>query len=283
MSQSANTILSKEQVSKFHAQGYLLLPDFYSLQSIKFVCQGIYKVIGQVMCMHGIEDHRPSFCMDSFDAGYNDLIRQNRKIGSQVYDAVKFIPEFWSLVADSVHSKLMQELRAGSIPAMAATGCGIRIDNPSEDQYRALWHQEYPAQLRSLDGLVFWSPLLPVTQDSGPVSIGIGSHKAGLLPVERLDSASGRSGAYALRLAREEQLIKNYTHIAPLTSPCDLLVMDFLTLHASGFNRAQRSRWSMQFRYFNMVESTGMAHGWSGSYAEGIDFTHIHPELVVQK
>lgn len=283
MSQFTNSILSKEQVAQFHTQGYLLLPDFYSLQSVRFVCQGIYNVIGQVMRKHGIEDHRTSFSMDSFDAGYNELIEQNRKIGSQVYDAVKFIPEFWYLVADSVHSRLMQELRAGSMPAMAASGCGIRIDNPSEDHYRALWHQEYPAQLRSLDGLVFWSPLIPVTQDTGPVSIAVGSHKGGLFPVERLDSTSGRSGAYALRLAHEEQLIKQYVHIAPLTSPRDLLVMDFLTLHASGFNRAQRSRWSMQFRYFNMVEPTGMAHGWSGSYAEGIDFTHIHPELVDQK
>jgi hypothetical protein len=205
--QTPNPILSKSQVAQFQAQGYLLLPNFYSLQRVQSICQGVYAVIGQVMRKHTIQDDRAAFSMDSFDSGYNALIEQNRKMGSQVYDAVKFIPEFWRLVSDSVHSRLMLELRPGSIPAMAASGCGIRIDNPSEDHYRALWHQEYPAQLRSIDGLVFWSPLVPVTQDLGPVSIGVGSHIAGPLPVVRLDAMSGRSGAYALRLACEDQLI----------------------------------------------------------------------------
>jgi Phytanoyl-CoA dioxygenase (PhyH) len=282
MSQSVKPILSPEQIAQFKAQGYLLLPNFYSLNSVELVCRGIYAVIGQVMRKHVLEDYRSVFSMQSFDVGYNSLIQKNRKIGSEIYDAVKYIPEFWRLVADSVHSQLMQELRPGSVPAMAASGCGIRIDNPSEDHYRALWHQEYPAQLRSMDGLVFWSPLLSVTADLGPVSICVGSHLAGPLLVERLDATSGRSGAYALRLAHEEQLIGQYLHVAPLTNPGDLLVMDFLTLHASGFNRAQRSRWSMQFRYFNMAEPIGLAHGWSGSYAEGVDFTLIHPELVAR-
>ncbi|MEG2942015.1 MAG: hypothetical protein RR969_10620 [Thermomonas sp.] len=61
--------------------------------------------------------------------------------------------------------------------------------------------------------------------------------------------------------------------------PGDLVLVDFLTLHASGANTSRRSRWSMQFRYFNFDEAVGMSHGWKGSFAAGVDFRSIHPEL----
>jgi len=52
-------------------------------------------------------------------------------------------------------------------------------------------------------------------------------------------------------------------------------------LHASGHNRSLRSRWSMQLRYFNFNDPTGRSYGWKGSYAAGVDFRQIHPELCV--
>ena len=55
--------------------------------------------------------------------------------------------------------------------------------------------------------------------------------------------------------------------------------MDFLVLHASGENVSERARWSMQFRYFNFDEPTGLRHGWKGAYAAGVDFRSVHPEL----
>ena len=67
--------------------------------------------------------------------------------------------------------------------------------------------------------------------------------------------------------------------IAPLTRPTDLIVLDFLVLHASGYNVGDRARWSMQMRYFNFAEPTGRSYGWKGSFATGQDFRAIHPEL----
>jgi hypothetical protein len=275
--------LSSDQIAMFQREGFLLLRDFYAFDLVQEVCLGVYDVIGQVMCRHSIPDHRPSFSIENFDHSYNALIEKNRQLGSEIYDAVKYIPAFWKLVADPSHSELMKQLRLNAMPAVASAGCGIRIDNPSEDRYRALWHQEYPAQLRSLDGLVFWSPLLPITTELGPVVICPGSHNEGPLPVQKLNAvSSGRTGAYGLQLLNEEALLEKYSKVSPLASLGDLIVMDFLTLHASGFNRSVRSRWSMQFRYFNMAEVTGMRHGWKGSYAEGVDFASVHPELVAE-
>ena len=167
---------------------------------------------------------------------------------------------------------------------VAGGGHGIRIDIAHEERFRADWHQEYPAQLRSVDGAVFWSPLVPINEDLGPVRVCIGSHKDGLVPVHTSDpDHPEKSGAYGLVLQDRERRIARYPQVAPLMMPGDLLLMHFLTLHASGINVGKRARWSMQSRMFNFAEPTGRRHGWSGSFATGRDFRALHPSLVVSE
>ena len=276
---SRHDTLSHVQIAEFQHEGVLVLRGFYDFEAdIVPIQQCIHRLIGQVMKRHGIEDARPRFSSERFDDGYQALIEHDRRFGGEIYDAVKQIPAFIRLLGGPMHERLFKALRPGAIPGIAAGGYGIRIDNPNEERYRAEWHQEYPSQLRSMDGLVFWSPLLQITPQLGPVQFCRGSHATGPLPVLTKDGG-GKSGAYAVRLKDEARLLARYEKIAPLTSPGDLVVVDFLTLHASGFNTSGRSRWSLQFRYFNFDDPTGLAHGWKGSFAAGVNFKQIHPEL----
>jgi hypothetical protein len=57
------------------------------------------------------------------------------------------------------------------------------------------------------------------------------------------------------------------------------VILHFLVLHSSGHNTSKRSRWSIQLPYFNFMEPTGWSHGWKDSYAAGVDFCQIRPEL----
>lgn len=274
-------LLSKAQIAEFRRNGILILKGFYDLgQDIGPIQRAIYEIIGLVISKYDLPIGRPDFTPEYFDAGFQQLISANRTYGSEVYDAAKQIPAFLRLVSHPAHEQLFRELRDGAIPAVAAGGYGMRIDNPNEDRFRANWHQEYPAQLRSLDGLVYWSPLVPVTVDMGPVEICPGSQVEGPIPVFTRDKSNPeKTGAYSLTLKDEEGLLKKYPHISPLTVPGDLVILDFLVLHASGHNRSKRSRWTMQLRYFNFQEPTGRSYGWKGSYAAGVDFRLIHPEL----
>lgn len=275
-------LLIESQRRAFERDGVLVIPGFYDLEKdILPIQRSIYDIIGLVLDKYRVAVERAPFSAETFDSGYQALIATNRAYGGEVYDAVKQIPAFVRLVAHPGHDLLLRELRCTeSIPGVAAGGYGIRIDNPGEDRFRAHWHQEYPAQLRSLDGLVYWSPLLAVSEEMGPVRFCLGSHHLGPITVTS-QNEDGRSAAYALVLHQEEERIAPFVQIAPLTRPGDLVVVDFLVLHASGYNRAQRSRWSMQLRYFNFNEPTGRAHGWKGSYAAGVDFRTVHPELFI--
>ena len=149
-----------------------------------------------------------------------------------------------------------------------------RMDLPNEDKFRTFWHQEFPAQLRSSKGIVFWTPLLEVTELLGPVEICKASHTEGYKEVFN-EGSGGKTGAYSLRLTNEKQLVEKFIKVAPLTKPGDLILMDYYTLHRSGKNKANHPRWSIQFRYFDFNNKFGRETSWKGSFAEGIDFKKI--------
>lgn len=277
-------LLDAGQRAAFARDGVLVLRGFYDLEAqIRPVQRAIHAVVGEVITRHGLDDDRGPCVPERFDDGYLALVARDRRHGGEVYDAVKQVPAFFRLVGDPRHDALMTELRPGALPGIAAGGHGIRIDLPGEEKYRANWHQEYPSQLRSLDGLVLWSPLVPITPERGPVRIALGSHRGGVRPVTRHDPRNpDKQGAYGLTLHDEERLLAGFEIVAPLTEPGDLVVMDFLTLHESGRNASDRARWSMQFRYFNFREPVGRGHGWKGSFAAGVDFAAVHPEFLVE-
>lgn len=268
------------EAAQFARDGYAIFRGFYDRRTqIEPIRDGARRIVAALCAKYGVE--APSATADdAMGPGYRALIAKNRAWGGEVYDAVKQIPAFMRLVADARNDTVFRALRPGSDPAIAAGGYGIRIDNPGEDKFRAPWHQEFPAQLRSPDGVVFWSPLVSIFPEIGPVELAIGSQREGIVPVWKDDAGIGKAGAYALRLDREAERLAKYPHAAPCTEPGDLIVMDFLTLHQSGENVSDRPRWSMQWRMFNFADPTGVKLSWRGSFAAGQSFETILPELV---
>jgi hypothetical protein len=279
---ASKPLLTDDQVASFTRDGYLLLPNFYDLTGeIEPIQRGVHAIIGIIIKKYDLSFKQLPFKPESFDACYQDIIAYDRKIGGEIYDAVKQIPAFVRLTCSEKHDALLCQLRNSTLPGVAAGGYGIRIDNPNEERFRADWHQDYPGQFRSLDGLVFWSPLVALTPDMGPVEVCVGSHKDGLVPLLSKDPDNpDKTGAYGLRLKDRDERIARYSRVAPLTKPGDLLILDFLVLHASGHNHSQRSRWTMQMRYFNFLEPTGIRIGWVGSFAAGKSINEVHPGLL---
>lgn len=72
-----------------------------------------------------------------------------------------------------------------------------------------------------------------------------------------------------------------YDHVAPLVNPGDLILMDFLTIHQSGFNVSDRSRWSIQSRFFSFNDQIGSEIGWKASITSGSDVEKIFSENFI--
>jgi hypothetical protein len=277
-------ILSASQRAEFSDNGVLVLRKFHDVESeIRPIQQAIYEIIDLVVRRHGLSIVREPFDHANFDCGYAELIAIDRKYGGEVYDIVKQIPAFLRLISSAHSERLFCELRCTDLAGIGAASYGIRIDNPFEEKFRSQWHQEFLYQPQSLDGLVFWTPLVPVTAEIGPVNICLKSHKQGLCIYSKGTAYGDKQGAYQIGIFNEEAIVARYEQVAPLTEPGDLIIMDFLTIHQSGFNGSARSRWTVQSRFLNFREPTGMRIGWKASVTAGTDIQSIFAENFVKE
>ena len=114
-------------------------------------------------------------------------------------------------------------LRGTELAGTAPGSNGVRIDRPGDDRRLAPWHQEFQYQFRSLDGMTFWLPLVPVTDEMGPVVLARGSHRGGVEPLvdtSGTGEADMATGAYGgLRLADEATIPQRYELCAPVVEP----------------------------------------------------------------
>ena len=274
-----NRVIDDRQKKEFFENGVVVIKNFYDLESeILPIQKAIYQIIGLVMQRHSVSIIRDPFEGGNFDAGYMQLIAINRDFGGEVYDLIKQIPSFLRLIASKKAEQLFCHLRSTDAPGIGANSYGIRIDNPYEDKFRSQWHQEFLFQPQSLDGIVFWTPLLPITADIGPVIVCSKSHKDGLCVYSKSKAYANKIGAYTIGIKDEDAVVVRYNKIAPLISPGDLILMDFLTIHQSGLNTSHRSRWSIQSRFFNYEDETGMRIGWKASVTAGTDVKKIFPD-----
>jgi len=208
-----------------------------------------------------------------FDRGYLELVAAHPEVQPLVYDMAKNLVAFQRLIVSERLAGLFRALRDTELAGTAPGSNGVRIDRPGDDRRLAPWHQEFQYQFRSLDGVTFWMPLVPVTAEMGPVVLARGSHRNG---VEPLIDVSGRgesemaTGAYqSLRLEDEVSIPERYELCAPVSNPGDLFAFDFLTLHASGANVGTRARWTAQIRYFNFSDEYGASIRWMGGLKHG--------------
>ena len=92
-----------------------------------------------------------------------------------------------------------------------------------------------------------------------------------------------RNGAKAAEIVEVERYVEKYPRTSVDTVPGDVVVLHGLTLHRSQPNRSDRTRWSMQLRYFNFRDATGRRIGWAGGMLAGVDLRDVHPDAVIER
>ncbi|MBV8370319.1 MAG: phytanoyl-CoA dioxygenase family protein [Candidatus Eremiobacteraeota bacterium] len=217
------------------------------------------------------EEHLIPGNPDEFDRGFIELVARHPRASGLVYDMAKALIPFARLC---VHERIVGAfcaLRGAELAGSAEQMCGVRIDRP-DNRFRSPWHQEFPSLFRSLEGITFWTPLVPMTAEMGPVLLSRGSHRDG---VHRIDAGEGTeaemaAGGYEnFRIEREDEVLARHEIVAPLVAMGDVVALDFLTLHRSGINRSRRTRWSAQMRLMNFDDPVGIALGWTGGIKSG--------------
>jgi hypothetical protein len=276
-----NARLSAGDLEFYREHGYLLVERLISEGDVLAVLEGI----DRLLCakLPGLAPGGAASAGAELQSRIMQLKVSDRQALASVYDAMRKLLPFWSILSGPRLTGAVGQLLRAETVGLAFRGCGIRLDIPGEDEWRSTLHQEYHSQMSSLRGVVAWFGLVPVSHDMGPVRVLDGSHREGLLPVRCLDPMnSGGNYTQTFVLADEGDLVTRYAPVSIETEPGDVLFLDFMTIHESGYNRSPgRSRITGQVRYFDMMEETAVRHGWKGGWQEGGDFTKLHPDKVV--
>lgn len=257
----------------FERDGFIVLRDWLDVErDLAQLQRELGALIEHAARACGVRHAVPSEPAE-FDRGYLQLVAAHPDVQPLVYDMAKNLVAFQRLIVSERLAGLYRALRGTALAGTAPGSNGVRIDRPGDDRRAAPWHQEFQYQFRSLDGITFWIPLVPVTNAMGPVVLARGSHRNGVEPL--IDtSGSGEAdmanGAYgALRLPDEASIPQRFELFAPESRPGDVFAFDFLTLHASGANVGDRARWTVQIRYFNFSDAYGTSIRWTGGLKHG--------------
>lgn len=179
-----------------------------------------------------------------------------------LYDASKQIPSFLRLACSTLFEDIYSAVRQTALVGVGTSSYGIRFDLPDEDTFRSHWHQEFAFNPQSTTGLVFWVPLVEMHETIGAVEICRGSHRLGPVPHARLERYATKRGIYQVGIPNDEDLVRGFETVCPITSPGDLVLMDFATLHQSGHNRSDDLRVTMQVRLFDFCAPDGAKASW---------------------
>jgi len=267
--------------ARFRRDGFLvarsLLPETPILRALL--------AIDRLICARAPEftPSAPHLVREEIHAKLLALAVKDRRTLGVVYDAARKVVPFWELLGSAELTTAANELLESEDVGLAFRGAGIRLDLPGEHHWRSTWHQEYHAQISSPRGFVAWIPFVDVTHSMGPVEIARGSHHVGVLPVRAHDPLNrGRDYTKTFEIPDAAHIAAQHLVATVETRPGDVVFLDFLTLHQSGWNHSRdRVRISGQARFFDMAHSTAIEHGWVGGLHEGHDFTALHPELVI--
>ncbi|MEO6752918.1 MAG: phytanoyl-CoA dioxygenase family protein [Chthoniobacteraceae bacterium] len=217
-----------------------------------------------------------------FDAGMLDLCAADRTVGGEVFRVAKKLLSVQRLTTCAIFENISAALIGTDKVALHPMGTNVRADHPGETHYLYPWHQDYLYNLGSEDSVTFWSPLIDVDDVNGCILIAPGSHKCGIFPVRADDPLNQRkNSAQSFSIANLDGVLVKFAQFSVPMKTGDVVAFHGNLLHSSQPNRSDGTRWSMQFRYFNIEAPDAIERGWPGGAAEGFDFTKYHPEAIV--
>lgn len=131
-------------------------------------------------------------------------------------------------------------------------------------------HQDWRSMQGSLDAVVLWLPLTPITADGHPVEFVAGSHKLGLLNTEPHPATPQVVDS---RIT-DEKFVPYYSDVG------DVVAFSAFTVHrTSPKGQNPRLRMAVSFRYNNLSEPTFVERGYPIPYSYKYTLDVLHPEL----
>jgi ectoine hydroxylase-related dioxygenase (phytanoyl-CoA dioxygenase family) len=179
------------------------------------------------------------------------IINPNSAISALTNDQINDSPELLALLASEPVKGIAAEVLGAK--SVEYNNPRFRVQMPSFDSVSNLpWHQD--VHYNTIDSpeksVVVWVSLGSITLDMGPVSYIPGSHKMGCLTKEDFIRPNGKRiwtiPSEIIEQKRERVIID--------TKPGDVVLIHMYTVHKSGENESNLTKFSAQARYHALLQ-----------------------------
>lgn len=249
-------MLSKSQMESFDEKGFLILDDFFSQQEVDDFRRTTQQVIRGVL-RRAQKDHPGADLFvpfgEEFDLGTQKLNAIDHDYIAEIYDTVCFTPAFFRIAGKlETQAVVNQLLGRESDAAIFGFKNRCRIDAPGDARRISGWHQQYFSGVPwSGEFIQTWAPLIHNnTAENGTLSMAVGSHKVGVPKQHWTDETESK----VVQIVVDQEVVDSFEHVVMETTVRQLVVFTGTTIHCSGVNTSDQTRYSLVGEYYNIDE-----------------------------
>lgn len=242
--------------SDFNSKGYVIVKKLFPQETIKDIMYEIQSIFKNKFESDNFQYNKQSKEIISSE----DMIRYysfNKEGYIGCMRAAQKIPIFFQLASSKKILDLIKDLGL-KYPIISQEPI-LMLDNKKTSRTLGDWktpsHQDWRSRQGSLNSVTMWIGLVNVTPELGPVEIIPGSHLKGLLPVE--------DDEWFLRVKKDN--INENEFVSMPVEAGDAMIFSHFLLHRSGTNKTDNFRYSLQFRYDDLLEPTFMNRNYPNS------------------
>ena len=237
-------ILTSEQITSFHNNGFVLLDNFFSDNELKRFEDALRKII-QVQIIKAKKEHPDideDFTGREFDAAMIKLEEIDHQYIADIYDTIYSTSAFLSLASKKEISECINQLldRNHDDPLyLDQSRC--RIDTPFDPHNKKCgWHQEVFYYVPKSHFVQTWAPVIhDAKKETGAIEVCLGSHKE--IAKQSKDNPENEKYQFIV----DESEVEKYQRDIMELKVGQLLIFSSKLIHRSGDNVSNQVRYSL--------------------------------------
>lgn len=250
-----------QEKENFINQGFLIVKKFLDLNNVNQILADVKEIFAIQIGKLKNQDKNDILKLDAetFSSEVFNLFKTSFDTFSNCSKQAQHMVSLHQLGTDNKILSLLKELGIVK-PIVSVRPCllmnNIKLDKDGVQgrYWRLPSHQDWYYSQGSLDAVTFWFPLIPVPKKLGALEIVPESHKWGLQEAK-------------LSYGELDSELPDEKYISFDLEPTDILIFNSLLIHRSGKNETNLIRWSAQYRYNNLYESTFINREFPNPYA----------------
>lgn len=235
---------------RLHEDGFLHLKNFFSKKEVDLIYSEVTAPFKALIEKKKI-NHNQSLKLnqkEGMDRGLVALFDESIDSFIAAAKIAQQSPSLYSLCGDQKVRDLLNQIGC-KIPSVCGKPCVFFNSKKTSEKlhhYKTPVHQDWYSMQGSIPSFVFWAPLMNVNKEHGALRIIPGSHTDGLFEVEENE--------WFFHLKSDQYDEKAFLDVEMKLG--DLLVFDSFLVHESGMNTSDMIRWSVQFRFNDLLDES---------------------------